>query len=82
MEKAKFSSTPMSTSCSLDKNKGDKGVKEKKYRGIIGFLNYLTSSYHDIMLFVCMCACFQKKSKNHIFLRSNASWVTSLAYHL
>lgn len=56
MEKSKIIATTMSTSCYLDKNEDKKSVDERKYRGMIGFLIYVTASRIYIMFFVCMCA--------------------------
>jgi hypothetical protein len=63
MQNAKEISTPMSTSCYLDKDEGGKSVDESKYRGMIGSLLYLTASRPDIMFSVCMCARFQANPK-------------------
>lgn len=50
--------TLMSTSCTLDKDDGG-----RKYRGMVGFLLYLTTSRLDTMFYVSMYARFQAKSK-------------------
>lgn len=63
MHNAKEISTPMSTSCHLDKDKEGKSVEESKYRGMIGSLLYLTASRPDIMFSVFMCARFQANPK-------------------
>ena len=49
----------MSTTTKLDKDERGKSVDEKKYRGMIGSLLYLTSSRPDIMYATCLCARFQ-----------------------
>ncbi|XP_023772029.1 uncharacterized mitochondrial protein AtMg00810-like [Lactuca sativa] len=38
-------------------------VDEKKYRGMIGSLHYLTTSHPDIMFSTCLCARFQVNPK-------------------
>ena len=53
----------MSTSTTLDKDDNGKDVDQKKYRGMIGSLLYLTASRLDIMLSVCLCARFQANPK-------------------
>ena len=58
MNGAKASKTPMSTTIKLDKDENGKSIDEKKYRGMIGSLLYLTASRPDIMFAVCMCARF------------------------
>lgn len=63
MDKEKSISTPMSTSCNLDKDEGGKLVKESRYRGMSGFIFYLTTSCPDIMFNVCLYACFQVNPK-------------------
>jgi len=63
MQNAKEISTPMSTSCYLDKDEDGKSVEESKYRGMVGSLLYLTASRPDIMFSVCMCARFQANPK-------------------
>ena len=59
MSDSKPSSTPMSSTLSLDKDRNGKKVNQKEYRGMIGSLLYLTASRPDIMFSVCMCAIFQ-----------------------
>jgi hypothetical protein len=58
MEDAKGITTPMSTSGSLDSDKSDNMVDQKLYRSMIGSLLYVTTSRHDVMFSVCMCARF------------------------
>ncbi|KAF7119794.1 hypothetical protein RHSIM_Rhsim13G0158900 [Rhododendron simsii] len=71
MEKAKPMGTPMSTSTKLDKDEMGKPFDEKKYRGMIGSLLYLTASRPDIMFSVCLCARFQSspKESHHIAVK-------------
>ncbi|KAG5532106.1 hypothetical protein RHGRI_026652 [Rhododendron griersonianum] len=68
MEKAKPMGTPMSTSTKLDKDEVGKPFDEKKYRGMIGSLLYLTASRPDIMFSVCLCARFQSSPKESHYL--------------
>ncbi|KAH0636150.1 hypothetical protein KY285_035895 [Solanum tuberosum] len=63
MENSKSLGTPMSSTCSLDKDEEGKKVDEIKYRGMIGSLLYLTASRPDIMFSVCKCARFQSAPK-------------------
>ena len=49
----------MSTSTKLDKDEKGKNVDIKAYRGMIGYLLYLTASRPYIMFSVCLCARFQ-----------------------
>lgn len=58
MEKYKVISTPMSTSCNLDKDENGKRVEENIYRGMIGYLLYLTTSHPNIMFVVCKWCTF------------------------
>ena len=55
--------TPMSTTTSLDSDDEGKDYNEKKYRGMIGSLLYLTASRPDILFPTCLCARFQSKPK-------------------
>ena len=59
MENSKEASTPMASSCYLDRDEKGKTIEVTKYRGMIGSLLYLTSSRPDIMFSVCMCARYQ-----------------------
>ena len=54
---------PIGTSIKLDKDKNDKNVDEKLYRGMIGYFLYLTANRPDIMFSVCVCAGFQSCPK-------------------
>jgi len=63
MENAKHMATPMSTACYLDKDETGQSIDVKQYRGMIGFLPYLSASRLDIMFSVCMCARFQSNPK-------------------
>lgn len=55
MDKSKSISTLMSTSCSLDKDEGGNPVDERKYRGMIVFILYITAYHLDMMFVVCLC---------------------------
>ena len=48
----------MSHACKLGKDKEDKRVDQKLYRGMIESLLYLTASRPDIMYNTCICARF------------------------
>ncbi|KOM47860.1 hypothetical protein LR48_Vigan07g156400 [Vigna angularis] len=63
MDTCKEASTPMGTSCYLDKDESGKGVNETMFRGMIGSLLYLTASRPDIMQSVCVCARYQANPK-------------------
>jgi len=62
-ENSKPLKTPMSPSTKLNKDEKGVTVDQKKYRGIIGSLLYLTTSRPDIMFSVCLCARFQSNPK-------------------
>jgi len=63
MDNAKVASTPMATSYYLDKDELGIEVNQTMFRGMIGFLLYLTASRLDIMQFVCVCARYQASHK-------------------
>jgi len=63
LKKYEMENTPMTSSAPLDKDPSDKSVDQKKYRGMIGSLLYLTASQPDIMFNVCLCARFQANPK-------------------
>jgi hypothetical protein len=63
MEKEKPIKTPTTSNEHLDLNEEGKSVDQKLYRSMIGSLIYLCASRPDIMLSVCMCACFQANPK-------------------
>ena len=48
----------MSSSIKLDMDEKGKPIDKTKYRGMIGYLLYLTASRPDIMYSVCLCARF------------------------
>lgn len=49
MEKEKSILVPTSTSCYIDKDKGSKSLEERKYWGMVGSLQYLTTSRLQIL---------------------------------
>ena len=63
LERCKKISTPMATSTKLDTDEAGKVVDQKIYRGMIGFLLYLTANRPDIQFSVCLCARFQANPK-------------------
>ena len=63
MDTAKAASTPMRTSCYLDKDKLSIEVNQTMFRGMIGSLLYLTAGRLDITQFVFVCARFQVSPK-------------------
>jgi len=63
MDTTKEASTPMGTSCYLDKDESSMEVNQTMFRGMVGSLLYLTASRHDIMQYVCVCARFQANPK-------------------
>ncbi|KAI0488412.1 hypothetical protein KFK09_028243 [Dendrobium nobile] len=63
MDSAKPMNTPMGSTIQLEKYPSGKSVDQKKYRGMIGFLLYLTANRQDIMFSVCLCARFQADPK-------------------
>ena len=69
MDTTKEASTPMGTSCYLDKDESGIEVNQTMFRGMIGSLLYLTTNRPDIMQFVCVCVLvFKPILKNHILL--------------
>ncbi|XP_050875963.1 uncharacterized mitochondrial protein AtMg00810-like [Lathyrus oleraceus] len=59
LEDYKIIATHMHPTCSLNKEQTSSKVDHKIYRGMIGFLLYLTASKYDILFSVCLCARFQ-----------------------
>ena len=55
MEDAKQMNIPMSSSIKLEKDEHGVAVDTTKYRGMIGYLLYLTASRPDIMFSVTLC---------------------------
>ena len=54
----KGKATPMANGVKLDADEKGDNVDQKKYRGMIGALLYLTTSRPDILFCVCLCARF------------------------
>ncbi|XP_050888775.1 uncharacterized mitochondrial protein AtMg00810-like [Lathyrus oleraceus] len=63
MDSCKVMSTPMGSGSYVDQDKSGVSIDITKYRGMIGFLLYLTTNRPDIMFSVCLCACFQVNPK-------------------
>ena len=63
MDEAKSSKTLMSITTKLNKDEKVKLVDEKRFRGMIGSLLYLTASRPNIMFATCLCAYFQSISR-------------------
>ncbi|KAI3733482.1 hypothetical protein L6452_12925 [Arctium lappa] len=55
--------TPMAPPLTLNKDPSGKPVNVTAYRGMIGFLLYLTASRPDIMYSTCLCARYQSEPK-------------------
>ena len=53
----------MHPTCILEKEEVNKKVEQKIYKGMIGYLLYLTTSRHDILFSVCLCARFQSNPR-------------------
>ncbi|XP_070029464.1 secreted RxLR effector protein 161-like [Nicotiana sylvestris] len=63
MEASKVIDSPIATDTRLDMDETGSPVNQTMYRGIIGSLLYLTSSRHDIVFSVGLCARFQPNPK-------------------
>jgi len=63
MDTTKEASTPIGTSCYLDKDESRIEVNQTMFRGMIGSFLYLIASRPDIMQFLCVCARFQANPK-------------------
>ena len=63
LDGVKSSKTPMSSTTKLNKDESGKPVDEKRFRGMIGSLLYLTASRPDIIFATCLCAHFQSSPK-------------------
>ncbi|WVZ71117.1 hypothetical protein U9M48_019738 [Paspalum notatum var. saurae] len=59
MGDSKPMTTPMSTNTALDADEDGEAVDQKKFRGMIGSLLYLTVTRPDIQFAVCLCARYQ-----------------------
>jgi len=67
MENCKEASTPMPTNCCMDVDAAGVAVDQTKYRGLIGFLLYLTASRPDITFTLCLSTRFQSNPKESHF---------------
>jgi hypothetical protein len=52
-------STPMSTATSLGPDEDGQAIDQREYMSLIGSLLYLTVTWPNIQLAVCLCVCFQ-----------------------
>ncbi|WVZ96893.1 hypothetical protein U9M48_042473 [Paspalum notatum var. saurae] len=59
MGDSKPMTTPMSTNTALDADEDGEAVDQKKFRGMISSLLYLTATRLDIQFAVCFCARYQ-----------------------
>ncbi|KAI3788196.1 hypothetical protein L2E82_00927 [Cichorium intybus] len=59
LDNSNTAKTPMALGYKLDADLNGKPVDQKKYRGMIGSLLYLTASRPDIMFSTCVCARYQ-----------------------
>lgn len=67
MENFQEIDTPMGSSTYFDQDESGIPFDITKYQGMIGYLLYLTSSCHDIMFNVCLCARYQAfPKKSHL----------------
>jgi hypothetical protein len=55
MDDFKHMSTPMSTTTSLDPDENGQAIEQRKYRGMISSLLYLTVTQSDIQFTVRLC---------------------------
>jgi hypothetical protein len=62
-------STPMSTTTVLDLDEDGEAVNQREYRSMIGSILYLTATWPNIQLIVCLCVHFQA-SPTHFTLAS------------
>nr|GEV22965.1 hypothetical protein [Tanacetum cinerariifolium] len=59
----------------LDADKGGKLIDPTRYRGMVGFLMYLSASRPDIGFAICMCARYQAKpTEKHLHAIKLVSW--------
>jgi hypothetical protein len=64
MDDFKHMSTPMSTATSLDPDENGQAIEQRKYRGMISSLLYLTVTQSDIQFTVRLCARFQASPRS------------------
>ncbi|GJY47286.1 retrovirus-related pol polyprotein from transposon TNT 1-94 [Tanacetum coccineum] len=68
METCEPADTPMVEKSKLDEDPQGKPVDPTRYRGIIGTLMYRTTSRHDLVFVVCICARYQAKPiEKHLY---------------
>ncbi|XP_019264017.1 PREDICTED: uncharacterized protein LOC109241707 [Nicotiana attenuata] len=65
MEEPKVIDTPIATATKLDMDDSGSSINQKMYRGIIGSLLYLTTSWPDIVFSVGLCASLQTNPKEY-----------------
>ena len=63
LSKSSIMRTPMMIGSKLYADSDGKLAECKLYRGMIGSLLYLTTSRHDIMFSICLCARYQSNTK-------------------
>ena len=67
MEDSKCLGTPMSSTCSIDKDEEGKKVEETKYRDMIGSFSYLNLNLPNNMFSVCKCSRFlSTRNESHL----------------
>lgn len=67
MDDLKSLGTPISSTCSLDKDEEGKKVGETKYRDMIGSFGYLNINLPNNMFSVCKCARFlSTRNESHL----------------
>ncbi|GJW27753.1 retrovirus-related pol polyprotein from transposon TNT 1-94, partial [Tanacetum coccineum] len=71
MENSKVTKTPIYRKRVLALDKDGESIDSTKYRGMIGSLLYLTTSWLDIMFSVCLCARFQENPKKQTSLANS-----------
>jgi hypothetical protein len=64
MAELKPKSTPMSLAMTLNPDENSEAVDQREYMSMIDFLWYITTTWLDIQLDVCLCACFQASPRN------------------
>nr|GEZ57646.1 copia protein [Tanacetum cinerariifolium] len=67
--------TPMVDRLKLDEDLSGIPVDQTRFRGMVGFLMYLTASRPDLVFAVCMCARYQAKpTKRHLEALKQVFW--------
>jgi len=85
MENCKEVFVLIATNCYVDLDEVGQQVDLTKYRGLISFLSYLTTSRPDIQFSVCLCVRFQStpkeshykaaKKNSQVSERNNQCWI-------